>query len=248
MTEIQIKPKRKKRSTSKCRVKTQNGDACNGKYRLEHEGAIPLFICDICGDQELTWKKFYTEYLQLWKDKANWSEKRNTVSCILGFFCYMYKEFFVTDYIFVPQNPNPYGAKEVKDSWTLMSAFQNDIEEVRKYIYWVFKKGVNKNVTITNFGYINTPGLIRKYKLYAERRKTFTRDSELPWQFLDWCKECVPEIFNKYALATMNDLGALLAYTREYETELQSQSTEVRTVVAATRYNLIKDGKLNIRG
>lgn len=186
--------------------------------------------------------------MELWKEKDNWNVKKNTVSCILGFFCHMYKEFYGVDYVFVPQNPNPYGAKEVNDSWALMSAFGQDIHEVRKYIYWVFKKGINKNTAITHFGYINTPGLIRKYKLYAERRKVLTRDSKLPEKFLEWCQYYIPNIFDNYALETMNDLGALLAYCKQYESELEPQSDEQRAIVSAMKYQLIKDGKLNIRG
>jgi len=207
-----------------------------------------MFTCDVCADQDTTWKKFYTEYLELWKEKDSWSVRKNTISCILGFFCHMYKEFYGTDYIFVPQNPNPYGAKEVKDSWTLMSAFSQDINEVRKYIYWVFKKGINKNANITHFGYINTPGLIRKYKLYSEKRRVPTRDSKLPEKFLEWCQYYIPTIFDNYALETMNDLGALLAYCKEYEADLEPQSDELRAIVSATKYNLINDGKLNVRG
>lgn len=233
---------------SKCRQKTLDGKPCNGKYRLEHEGVVPVFTCDVCGDQDTTWKKFYTEYLSLWKDKDSWDERKNTVSCILGFFCHMYKDMYGTDYIFVPQNPNPYGSKEVKDCWTLMSAFAQDIHEVRRYIYWVFTKGINKNTNITHFGYINTPGLVRKYKLYSERKRVPTRDASLPEKFIEWCQQHTPNIFEHYELGTMNDLGALLSYCKTYDTELAPDSDEKRVLASATKYNLISDEKLNVRG
>lgn len=184
----------------------------------------------------------------MWKNKDSWEDKKNHVSCILGFFCYMYKEFFTIDYTFVPQNPNPYGAKEVKDSWTLLATFDNDIHEVRKYIYWVFKKGINKNCSITNFGYINAPGLIRKYKLYAEKKKSLTRDSSLPGEFLNWCKLNAVSIFDMYALSTMNDLGALVAYTNEYKLDLDDNSVETVVIKKAKELSLIKDGRINVRG
>ena len=158
----------------------------------------------------------------------------------------MYKEFYNIDYVFMPTNPNPYGAKECKDAWTLLAAFSNDAIEVRKYIYWVFKKGINKNASINSFGYINAPGLVRKYKLYAEKRKTLTRDSALPKRYIDWCESHIPNIFQNYELKTMNDLGALLSYTNAY---LENEDTiEREAIEEAIRCNLIKNGKLNIRG
>ena len=46
----------------------------------------------------------------------------------------------------------------------------------------------------------------------------------------------------------MSDLGALLNYATTYGDELKQQSSEKRAMVAAVKYKLIKDGKLNIRG
>ena len=160
----------------------------------------------------------------------------------------MYKEFYETDYIFVPQNPNPYGAKECKDSWSLLAAFNGDAHEARKYIFWLFKKGINKNITITNFGYINTPGLIRKYNLYAKRKKILKRESGLPRSFVEWCKINTPEVFEKYNLETMNDLGAMISFYKVYS-ERKDMGMESDIILEAKRLNLItKDGNLNVGG
>jgi len=158
----------------------------------------------------------------------------------------MYKDFYGTDYVFVPKNPNPYGAKECKDAWSLLAAFNGDAHEVRKYIYWVFKKGINKNTTITHFGYINTPGLIRKYNLYAKRKKILRRESKLPKTFIEWCNINTPDIFDKYNLETMNDLGAMLSFYKTYS-ESRNMDTEFDVILEAKRIGLItKDGSLNI--
>jgi len=231
--------KAKRRRPSQCKK-------CPGKYKLTYENNAPIYTCDKCGDQDLTWKKFYNEYLQLFRQKDNWDDKKGQVSCIIGFFCHMYEEFYNTPYVFVPRNPNPFGAKECKDTWSLLAAFNGNAHEVRKYVYWLFKKGINKNTIITHFGYINTPGLIRKYNVYAKRKYTLRRESKLPVVFVNWCNEHVPAIFEKYALDTMNDLGALVSYVEYYSDEMGQQSNERRVLEIAEKHNLVKNGKLNI--
>jgi len=158
----------------------------------------------------------------------------------------MYKGFYGTDYIFVPKNPNPYGAKECKDSWELLAAFNGNAHEARKYIYWVFKRGINKSATITHFGYINTPGLIRKYNLYAKRKNILRRESRLPKAFIDWCNTNTPDVFDKYSLDTMNDLGAMLSFYKTYS-ESRDMGLEFDIILEAKRLGLVtKDGNLNI--
>jgi len=113
---------------------------------------------------------------------------------------------------------------------------------VRKYLYWLFKKGLNKKATITNFGYVNTPALIRRYNLYYKKKHILTRASKLPNKFVDWCKEYAVQIFDNYELNTMNDLGALLSYARDYD----ETSVEGMVLERAKELSLIKDDKLNI--
>lgn len=241
-----LKKKRSRRRVSQCK-NVIAGVKCPGKYLLTYANNAPIFTCEKCGDQELTWQKFYDEYLQLYKVKDNWDNKKHQVSCILGFFCSRYKKHYDTDYVFVPQNPNPYGAKEVRDAWALLSAFQGDAHEVRRYIYWFFTKAIGRNTDITSFGYLKTPNIIRKYKLYLEKKKAFTRASKLPKNFIAWCDDNVPDIFANYELNTMNDLGALLGYVKAYSNDINPESSEFRVIAQATKMNLIKDDKLNIR-
>lgn len=240
------KGKRKKRRVSQCK-NVVVGVKCQGKYLLTYEDGAPIFTCEKCGDKELTWQKFYTNYLQLFKKKENWDIKKHQVSCIIGFFCYMYKNHYDIDYVFVPQNPNPYGSKECRDAWALLSAFHGDAHIVRKYIYWFFTKFIKKNTDVVSFAYINTPGIVRRFKLYMEKKKTLTRSSTLPKVFLEWCQNNIPEIFSSYELNTMNDLGALLGYVKNYNDEIDSDSSEFLAIAQATKLNLIKNDKLNIR-
>ena len=234
--------KRKKRKGGSCHQKNQQGK-CPGKYILTYNNNAPIFECDACGDKELTWQKFYNEYLHLYRVKENWDNKKDQISCIIGFFCHMYKEFYGTAYIFVPKNPNPYGSKECRDAWSLLAAFNGSANSVRKYLYWLFKRGgLSKSAAITSFGYINTPAIIRKYNLYYKKKNIRTRASKLPDKFTEWCKEYAVQIIDNYELTTMNDLGALLSYARKFD----ESGVEGTVLGQAKSLGLIKNNKLNI--
>lgn len=129
----------------------------------------------------------------------------------------------------------------------MLSAFEGNAHEVRKYIYWFFTKFIGRGTDITSLAYLNAPGILRKYKLYVEKKKTFTRASNLPKEFVSWCQDNIPDIFDTYELGTMNDLGALLSYVKSYSDEIDVESSEFRAIAQATKMNLIKNDKLNIR-
>lgn len=238
--------KRKKR-VSQCSEKVL-GEQCSGKYILTYDDDAPVFTCEKCGHQDTTWYKFYTEYLNIFREKDNWDVKKHQVTCVIGFFCHMYKEFYGINYTFIPKNPNPYSAKECRDAWSLLVAFNGDAHKARKYIYWLFKKQINRDTNITSFGYINTPGIIRKYLLQSKKENSLSRESKLPKDFTDWCKDNTPDIYSRYALDTLNDLGALLSYINCYKDDFPESTSERKVLVKAESRGFIKSGKLNIGG
>src|SRR5574337_896349 len=219
-----------------------NGSSCGGKYNLSYENNAPVFSCEKCNHKNLTWKKFYDEYLQLFRKEENWNRQEDKISCIIGFFCYKYKEKYEIDYTFIPSNPNPYSSKECKDAWSILAAFNGDANKVRKYIVWIFKN-LNKNTNIISFGYLKTQALINKYNLKNAKKDVLQRESKLPEAFIIWCKQNCPKIFNKYTVETMNDLGAILGMVRAYN--LTQDSDEIIIVKEAERIGLIKFNKLN---
>jgi hypothetical protein len=237
-----MKTKKIKRKVSICAEVINNID-CGGKYSLSYDVNAPIFICEKCGNKNLTWKKFYDEYLQLFKKEENWNSNEHKISCIIGFFCYKYKEKYEVNYTFVPSNPNPYSSKECKDAWSVLAAFSGDANKVRKYMVWLFKN-LNKNTNIISFGYLKTQGLINKYNLKNATKDILHRESKLPMAFLNWCKQNCPKIFENYTLETMNDLGAILGACKTYK--IDKNSSEHMIIEEAKKIGLIKLEKLNI--
>lgn len=234
-------PRKKIRKKASQCAKKINGERCLGKYILTYEENTPYFVCDKCGDTNLTWKKFYDEYLQLFRVKDNWKEKKHQVSCIIGFFCYSYKQFYGVEYIFVPRSVNPYSCKECVDANLLLKTFNGNAHTVRKYIYWFFNKFLSFHTQISSLGYLNSPGIIRKYNLYKKKNNRLYRSSKLPNSFQDWCTKNIPEIFQKYTLSTMNDLGAILQ-----SSDANMGMVEEKLIYKAITCGLIKNNKINV--
>lgn len=237
-------PRKKiKKKAGQC--KADLGDQkCVGRYILDYgENDIPLFICDECGDINRGWEKFYNEYLYLYKVRENWDIKKHQVSCIIGFFCYFYEKFYGIRYIFVPQSINPYSSKECRDATMLLKTF-GDANKVRKYMYWFFTKFINKSIEISSLGYLNSPGIIRKYNLYSKRTRRISRSSKIPTTLMEWCKINTPEICDMYSFSTINDLGAILL---SMDMDSGNDSPEGRLIARAREMKLIIGNKLNIR-
>jgi len=235
--------KKRKKKPSECQKKVKSVK-CPGKVQLLYEEGAPVFVCDTCGDRNETWKIFYSQYLGLFSTKSNWDNPKDKISCILGFFCYKYKEQYSTNYVFVPKNPNPYSSKECRDANALLAAFEGNAHEVRRYIHWLFSKVIKRSTKIVSFGYLTTPALIRRYKLIVREKNSTTRFTFLPQKYLDWCKENVGGIFGSYALKTMNDLGSLLQLVKSYPEVYSDDTMEKIAIEGAVKAGLVKNGAL----
>lgn len=228
------KPRRRAGKCAKCPP---------GKYQLSHIDNIPMFVCDSCGHEDIRWQQFYLNYMKIYRDKSRWDNAKDQVMCVLGFYCHMYQEHYQTPYVFVPKNPNPFGCKEIKDVWQLLSVFSKDAHRVRKYIYWFFTKYIHgRQIDITSLAYLTTPNIIRQYMLYTQKKSKITRSSALPASFLKQCKSQAPTIFDTYELSTYNDLGSLLNHQKTYNLD----GVECIIISIATNMKLIVDGELNV--
>ena len=235
-------PQPKKKRKYECQRKVE-GQKCLGNLELGFDDSIPIFTCEKCGFIDDAWKKFYNEYLNLFRSEDNWKEAKNQVSCIIGLFCSEYEKKYGIKYIFVPKNQSPFNAKECRDAWIMLAAFEKNALEVRKYILWSFKYGIGPKAKITSLAYLNVGGLIREYNLWSLKRNVFRRDSLLPDSLIEWCKNNISEVFKKHSLETMNDLGAILSYSKTY---FEKDSIEEMIINKAVELGLIKDGQLNI--
>jgi len=196
----------------KCKV-------CNINKEVVFKGdgvQYPVFSCPKCGDEKNDWQKWWEEYKDRFKDPENWKKKKELLACVVGYFCYKYKEFYGFNYTFTYTNPVPYTSKDFTMGRRLITMFENDGPAIKNYIKWIFAKKVRPSYSITSLGFFTVANLVNEYKAARARAKILKRSSPLPKEFLNWCKENHNEVFDSHHLENWNDLNRLVKFVNQY--------------------------------
>lgn len=200
----------------------------------------PVFYCSFCDRTDKNeWEAWYNEYKNLWSDKKNWDNK-NGVSCIVGYFCNLYKKYYDKEYAFSYGSPNPYIDKDFLIARKLLTMFDGEAFEVGLYIKWMFEFHVkNKKKKITSMGFLTIQNLVNDFKLKRKKAKQIKRISPLPKPFIDWCSKNYPDIFSKCALETWNDLNGLITYVSCWK-NLDDEAMEKKILKYAVETGLLE--------
>lgn len=204
----------KTKKTPKCTV-------CGTEKEVSFEGdgvQYPVFCCPEHGpDERNEWKIWWDKYSELWKQKDKWNSKADKASCLVGYFCSLYKDFYGNSYAFDYSNPIPYKSKEFVMTRRILAMFENDAIDAKVYIRWAFaKKAKTRNYPVTSLGFFASAPFINEYKIAKENSKVLKRHTRLPEVFVKWCEEKEPEVFQKHDLNTWNDLNNLVAFAGTY--------------------------------
>lgn len=203
----------------KKKISKHNCSKCGSKLEVVFEGdgiQYPVFSCPEHGVQNNEWEKWWNIYSSRWKEKEYWNKPADKPSCILGYFCNKYAEFFGYSYSLQISSPIPYSSKDFVMIRRLLSMFDSDAKEVMIYIKWMFAKKIRKNYPITSLGFFTSANLINEYKHAKLNSMILKRYSLLPNCFINWCKETHQEIFEKHELKDWNDLNSLVSYIKTY--------------------------------
>jgi hypothetical protein len=193
---------------------------CELNLEIVFEGdkvQYPIFSCPTHGGKN-EWKKWWEEYSTIWQKKECWENVKDKPSCLLGYFCHKYFEFYSYPFTFDISNPVPYKGKEFTMIRRLIAMFDGDAKEAAKYVKWTFHKKIQtKKRAITSIGFFVNSNMVNEYKHEKAQSLLIKRCTMLPEDYLDWCcKEC-PEIFEKHDFKTWNDLNALVSYFKVYK-------------------------------
>ena len=116
--------------------------------------------------------------------------------------------------------------------------FENNAKEAKIYVKWVFAKKIKTtNYSVYSFGFFVNPSFVNDYKLDKARAQVLKRSSSLPQDFLDWCSNNYPEIFQYQELKTWNDLNGLITHIKSYG----SNNVEGYVVKEAVRLGLLEN-------
>lgn len=200
----------------------------------------PVFVCPACGpDQRNEWELWWKEYRFLWQDNAKWDDSRHKLPCLMGFFCAKYAEFYGHPFHFLYATPNPYKGKDFIMARRLLAMFEGDAKAARTYMKWVFAFRIrNANCAIRSVGFFVSQKFVAEYMQARARSRTLRRSTPLPTEFIGWCCENEPDVFERQELETWNDLNGLVTHVRQYGID----DTENRVVAEAVRRGLLPPG------
>jgi len=223
-----------KRTKQKCKQ-------CGAQLEVTYEGngvQYPVFTCEKHGSSTNEWQRWWENYSTRWKERKYWDNPLDKVSCIVGFFCNVYEKFYGHPFTLDILNPIPYKSKTFTMARRILAMFENDAHEIRIYIKWVFAKKVKTiKYPVTSLGFFANASFVNEYKHAKYRSTILKRHSPLPQDFIQWCNDNCPEIFEKQELKTWNDLNALVTYVKSYGKD----TIENKVVLEAVNKNMLSD-------
>jgi len=203
-----------KRATNNCSI-------CGKEKEITFTGEevqYPIFTCPLHGpDSKNLWEEWLDKYKNLWQDDTAWDRPKDKLSCLVGFFFHYFKDFYGHPYVFSFANPIPYKDKDFIMARRILTMFNSDAKEARIYIKWVFAKRVRtSNYPVTSIGFLASGKFANEYFQAKAKSKITRRTTKLPEDFINWCGQNCPEIFEKREFSTWNDLNGLITHVKSY--------------------------------
>lgn len=233
MKQSSVQKKSRRKLTPKCK--------CGLEQEVDWQGdgvQYPVFSCPDCGPAKNDWEIWWNKYKDLWKDKQNWQEKKNYVSCIVGYFCHRYEEFYGRTFAFSYSSPTPYKDKQFTMARRLLVMFDGDAWEVGQYVKWGFTKLISPNYHITGLGFFTKNDIANRFKVFRAKRRQIRRRTPLPKDFIEWCKTQATQIFDNQELENWNDLNGLVSVVKSYGMD----NIEGKVVEEAVKRKMLPEG------
>lgn len=220
--------------------------SCGGVYNtLWNDSNLPYLECEKCGHKLMDWVKWHSEYSGMWKDPVACADVKNSVVCLLGFFCARYKESYDIEYNLSLNSNGLFRGPESTFIRRILAFFDSDYARASEYIDWVFKTKIEgRKKRITSLSYLTTQEFVQHFKFDSAKRSLVTRSTKLPEKMVEWVKQKTPALVNKISL---DDFGDLHSFLSHYRTGfMQEDEAAVRFVQKLYKCNYI-DNDLNIK-
>lgn len=199
---------------------------CGGVLLTEYsESNIPALVCELCGHRVDDWQKWDQQYKLLWEDKTCWNDKRNHLSCILGYFCAIYKDSYGLDFTISLNENGLFRGPEMNIFRRIYSMLGSDALVVKDYIDYFFQVRVKqRKKKISSLGSLAVPDIIQEFKLAAKKAEQIDRNTALPPKMIEWVNKFTPDVNRTMVLKDFGDLNVLLKY---FETGLVKKTDDV---------------------
>ena len=185
---------------------------------LGEEIQYPTLACPDHGpDPRNEWEMWVAKYKDEWKNEEAWNEPTRKLACFVGYFCHKFTKFYGHPYVFAYGNPIPYKDKDFMMARRILTMFFENAREAAIYVRWVFAKRIRSpKYKITSIGLFASAKFVNEYFQAKADNEKLKRSTKLPSDFVGWCTQNCPDIFERQELETWNDLNGLVTHVRSY--------------------------------
>lgn len=184
---------------------------CGGTYEvIYNDDDIPFLKCDTCEHEINDWVKWTNEYKDYWMVAERWDEKKNHITCLLGYFAYKFNKHYEFEYAWSLNDKGLFRGPEANILRRVYSAFNKDPGMVKDYIDWYFAVKIKRRKKrITSLSFLAVPALMNEFKIVYKKSQQITRDRKLPGGMLRWIRDFAPSI-QDFQMEDYGDLKHML--------------------------------------
>lgn len=220
--------------------------SCGGTYEVNYNDKdLPYLVCNNCGHEIKDWIKWDEEYKEYWKEEDKWKSKKDQVACLLGYFVYLYEEYYGIPFTFSLSEKGLFRGVEAFHIRKLIGMFNSNAIEAKTYIKWLFDTKVKiRKKRITSLGFLANAGVIQEYKLKKAKSNRIERSTKLPENMVKWISHFAPGLLDVISLNDFGELNLLLTYYKEGHFKDNEDVEKFINKLAKTKY---VDQELNIK-
>jgi hypothetical protein len=219
---------------------------CGGAYACEFtDESLPFLRCEKCNHQVEDWIKWEKQYKNMWQEDAHWSEVKNNVVVILGYFCHKFRTQYKSEFNLSYTDSGLFRGTEAIFVRRLLAMFSGSTLQVKEYLDWYFDyKVVQQGKKLVSMTALVAPAVVGLYKHQAAKKNVITRSTPLPEKMISWVKEHIPTLTEKSDLKDFGDLQQMLTYHKKNPGKI----SEIEALVQELYRRKLIDNELNIQG
>ncbi len=161
--------------------------------------------------------KWHSEYKELYKDSLNAKDATSSALCLLGFFCFKYKEYYNQDFS-LSYNESFFTSTEVTICRKILKNFSDKYSDSKKYVSWYFKSKIQeKKKRITSLSALNFVPLINEFNQWNQKVSRITRSTKIDSKVPAWVKNNCPIIYENFDMNDFGDLKSILSWIKNKE-------------------------------
>lgn len=214
--------------------------SCGGIYEILYKENVPYLKCENCGHEIDDWIKWDAEYKNWWRDSEKWNEKKNHLTCILGYILARFENHYGMPFALSLNEKGLFRGPEINVLRKIYASLGSDAWTVKRYVDWYWDQKIERRKKkITSISFLATPQLLNEFSFYRQKANKVTRDKKLPSAMINWINENAKGLYDYASLEDWGDLKMLMTH---YKNGHLSQIDDANALVSKLReQNIISE-------